>query len=98
MDILPLSAGPFSVLLEGKSLAEFDVLSTKIGFHYSAWERRFPLTVTMMLPSDTFFAFLLHRVAIGSFFDSPTLFLQFVNLFGQPALTKVWVISRLQYS
>lgn len=28
MDILPLSAGPFSVLLEGKFLAEFDVLST----------------------------------------------------------------------
>lgn len=28
MDILPLSAGSFSVLLEGKFLAEFDVLST----------------------------------------------------------------------
>lgn len=37
MDILPLSAGPFSVLLEGKFLAEFDVFKhSKIGFDYSA--------------------------------------------------------------
>lgn len=72
--MLPFSADPFTVLLEGKFLAQFYVLSTLTGFHYSALESRFPFTVTTMLPSEISFSFLLHRVAIG------TLFLQFFLL------------------